>query len=158
MFDARFEEGLSELALVDDAELEAVIAEAELTIRAQTARLAAAVAVVEARQLHRNDGHHSVSSYLKAKLNCSGPRANRLRRAAALVDRHPDVGEALVAGHVGVEQVDTLAKAAAHPVAGGRFGEFKAQLLDHAEQLEHRPFEMVVRARPAAATRSLQRR
>ena len=145
MFDQGIEEGLSELALVDDAELEVVIAEAELAIRAQSARLAAAIAVGEARQLHRNEGHHSVRSFLKAKLNCSGPRANRLRRCASLVDRHPDVGDALLSGHVGVEQVDVLAKAAAHPVAGNRFGEFKAQLLDHAEQLEHRPFETVVK-------------
>ncbi len=127
MFDSGFEDGLSELALVDDTELEAVIAEAELTIRAETARLAAAVAVVEARQLHRNDGHHSVRAFLKAKLNCSGTRANRLRRCASMVDRHPDVGEALLSAHVGVEQVAVLAKAAAHPVAGERCGEFKAR-------------------------------
>lgn len=39
---------------------------------------------------------------------------------------------------------DLLAKASAHPVAGERFGEFAAQLLDHAEQLELGDFETVM--------------
>jgi hypothetical protein len=91
---------------------------------------------VSARQSFRDAGHTSMRSYLKGTLNCSGTRANKIRKQADLINQHPTVGDTWAASHVGTEQVDMLAKAQAHPRAGDRFGEFAPALLEHAEHLE----------------------
>jgi hypothetical protein len=140
MFDMLIEE----YATLTASELDAAMAEAELMKREAEARLAAGAAIVSARGSFRDGGHRSMRSYLKATLNCSGTVANRIRRRAALVNEHPEIGEALLAGHVGVEQVDRLASAHAHPRAGGRFAEFASLLLGHAEHLEFNEFTTVV--------------
>lgn len=139
-----FGELVDELVGLPDAALDEVVREAELTRRAADARLAAATAIIDARQSYKADGHVSTRSYLKATLNCSGTTANRIRKRAALVDQHGAVGEAWLRGHIGTDQVDTLARAHSHPRAGHRFGEFEHLLLDHAEHLEHIDLERVV--------------
>ncbi len=139
-----FDDLIEEYATLSPAELDAAIAEAELLKRTAETRLAAAAAVVSARGSYRDDGHRSMRSYLKGTLNCSGTVANRIRRRAELIDNHPEIGEALLSGRVGVEQVDRLAAAYCHPRAGERFGEFAPLLLDHAEQLEFNDFAAVV--------------
>ena len=125
-------------------ELDAIIAEAELAKRAAEARIAAAVAIISARGSYRDHGHRSMKSYLKATLNCSGTIANKIRKRADAVNHHAEIGDALLAGRIGVEQIDLLGKAHAHPVAGQRFGDFAPQLLDHAEHLEYNDFDTVV--------------
>lgn len=83
-------------------------------------------------------------SYLKGTLNCSGSAANKIRKRADATNNHSAIGEALLSGRVGPDQVDLLAKASSHLVAGKRFGEFAPQLLDHAEHLEFSDFETVI--------------
>ena len=107
--------------------------------------MSAAIAVIESRRLFHDHGHRSVKGYLKQQLNCSGVRANRIRKRADLVNRHPDVGQALSDGRVGVEQVDRLATAHGHPRAGDRFAEFAPMLVDHAERLEYDDFTKAVK-------------
>lgn len=126
---------IEEFMELDDAELDVVIAEAEADRNHADARLAAATSVVSARQSFRDDGYRSMRSYLKGTLNCSGTRANKIRKRAALINEHPTIGETWADGHVGTEQIDTLTKAHTHEVAGGRFAEFEPLLLDHAEHL-----------------------
>jgi len=138
-------------ALIDEyleltgSELDAVIAEAEAARNLADAQIAAAASVVAARQHFRDDGYQSIRTYLKGTLNCSGTRANRIRKQAALVDQHPTIGDTWIAGHVGTEQVDVLASARAHPRAGDRFREFEPKLLDHAEHLEFDELTVVVK-------------
>ncbi len=93
---------------------------------------------------HLVDGPRSMKAFLKGTLNCSGTIANKLRRRAELVNHHSTAGDLLLAGRIGVEQVDLLAKAHAHRIAGDRFAEFAPQLLDHAEHLEHDDFATVI--------------
>ncbi|MFT4867279.1 MAG: hypothetical protein ACI8RE_003481, partial [Ilumatobacter sp.] len=102
---------IDELTTLSATELDAVIAEAELTKRAAETRLVAAVAVVSARGSFRDGGHRSIRTYLKGTLNCSGVQANKIRRRADLVNCHGTVGEAFLAGRVGVDQIDRLATA-----------------------------------------------
>lgn len=130
---------------LSDSELDDMISEAEAARNLADARIAAAVSVVSARQSFRDDGHASVRSYLKATLNCSGSRANRIRKQADLINQHPTVGDTWAAGHVGTEQVDLLAGAQAHPRARDRFAEFEPALLEHAEHLEYGDFDVVMR-------------
>ena len=139
-----FDELIEEYATLTATELDAAIADAELAKRDAETRLAAAAAVISARGSYRDRGHRSMRAYLKATLNCSGTVANRIRRRAALVNRHPDIGDRLLVGRVGVEQIDRLATAAAHPRAGEQFAEFAPLLVDHAEQLELDDFSTVI--------------
>ena len=135
---------IEELTTMSALELDAVIAEAELAKRAAEARMAAAVAVVSARGCFRDQGYRSIRAFLKGMLNCSGAQANRIRKRADLLNHHGSIGDALLSGHVGVDQVDRLAKAASHPRAGDQFADFAPLLLEHAEQLEYRAFDNVV--------------
>ena len=135
---------IEELTTLSALELDAVIAEAELAQRATATRLAAAVAVVSARGSFRDGGHRSIRTYLKGTLNCSGVRANRIRRRADLINSHGTVGDALLTGRVGVDQIDRLATAATHPRAGDQFADFVAILLEQAEQLEYNDFDKVI--------------
>ena len=135
---------IEELTTLSALELDAVIAEAELAQRATETRLAAAVAVVSARGSFRDGGHRSIRTYLKGTLNCSGAHANRIRRRADLINSHGTVGDALLTGRVGVDQIDRLATAATHPRAGDQFADFVAILLEQAEQLEYNDFDKVI--------------
>ncbi|BAN03461.1 DUF222 domain-containing protein [Ilumatobacter coccineus] len=135
---------IEELAECSPRQLDAALAEAELDRRRAEARISAVTALISARGGYRDHGYRSMRTYLKGQLNCSGSAANKIRRRADAMNLHPTVGEALLAGRVGSEQVDLLAKAASHPVAGDRFAEFEPQLLDHAEHLEYRDFDTVI--------------
>ena len=127
-----------------DSALDDVIAAAEADRNRADARIAAAATVIAHRQSFVDDGYRTIRSYLKGTLNCSGSRANRIRRRSDLVDAHPEIGETWYDGHVGTEQIDALARARSHPRAGDRFAEFVAILLDHAEHLTHDDFAAVV--------------
>jgi len=139
-----FTDLIEELTTLSATELDAVITEAELAKRATETRLAAAVAVVSARGSFRNSGHRSIRTYLTGTLNCSGAQANRIRRRADLINNHGTVGDAFLAGRVGVDQIDRLATAATHPRAGDQFADFVPILLEQAEQLEYNDFDNVI--------------
>ena len=139
-----FADLIEELTTLSATELDAFITEAELAKRATETRLTAAVAVVSARGSFRDGGHRSIRTYLKGTLNCSGPQANKIRRRADLINSHGTVGDALLTGRVGVDQIDRLATAATHPRAGDQFADFVPILLEQAEQLEYNDFDKIV--------------
>jgi Domain of unknown function (DUF222) len=139
-----FDGVIDELAECSARQLDAALEAAELARRDAEARIAAVTAVIAARGGYRDHGYRSMRTYLKGRLNCSGAAANKIRRRADLVNLDVVVGNGLLAGRIGSDQVDVLAKAALHPVAGQRFGEFAPKLLDHAEHLEFHDFETVV--------------
>lgn len=139
-----FELLIDDLAEHSPRQLDAALAEAELDRRQAEARIAAVTAIITARGGYRDHGYRSMRTYLKGQLNCSGSAANKIRKRANTVNAHPAIGDALLAGRIGSEQVDLLAEASSHPVAGDRFAEFEPQLLDHAEHLEHRDFDTVI--------------
>lgn len=68
MITERFEE----LVAMPAAALDTHVRDLELQRRRLAAELAAATAVVEQRMQFLDDGHRSMSGYLKANLNCSG--------------------------------------------------------------------------------------
>lgn len=127
------------------ATLDAEVCELELERRRIEAELAAALAVVDQRRDFKESGHRSMHRYVKATTNCSGGEATRLLRRASTINEHPGVGQELWAGRIGVAQADRLSRAAMHPRAGHRFGEFADQLIDNAEHLEWTAFDTVVR-------------
>lgn len=92
-----FREFLEAAVGMSDAELNEAVGDSELTMREQEARHAALLAVADARQIYRADGHHSLKGYLRATCNHSIGEAVRRRKVAAVVEAVPEVGEALAA-------------------------------------------------------------
>ncbi len=135
---------IEEYTGLSDSDLDDVIATAEADRNRADARIAAVSTVIAARQSFVDDGYRTIRSYLKGTLNCSGSRANRIRKQSDLIDSHPDIGDLWADGHVGTEQVDLLARASSHKRAGDRFDEFEPILVDHAEHLPHDDFAVVV--------------
>ena len=98
---AMFATFVAELIASTDAELDDVLREAELARRTAGVRLSA---VIANRGSFADHGHRSMKGYLKQQLNCSGVEANSIRRCASLVDQHPEIGDAMLEGRIGVGQ------------------------------------------------------
>jgi Domain of unknown function (DUF222) len=129
----------------DDAAITERFRELELQRRRVDAELAAVTAVADARGVWAHDGHLNVKGWLRANANWSGAEAAGCLRMSRLLNMLPVVGDALLAGHVGVAQVDQLARARSNRRCGDRIGDVIDQLLGHGEQLPFDDFAVVVR-------------
>jgi len=92
-----------------DSELDGELRASELAHRAHAARRATLVAIASGRGLHRADGHRSIAAYLRATCNASGSQIALDRKLARLLDAQPSVGDALLAGRIGVGHATDLA-------------------------------------------------
>jgi hypothetical protein len=81
----------------------------ELALRRLLAERAALVGVIEHRGVFAAE-HRSMAGYLRATLNCSDAAVSRDRKLARLVAAFPEVGEAVWAGHIGVEHAVQIAR------------------------------------------------
>lgn len=135
---------VEELVGLPAAALDDLLRETELERRAAESKLAMIAAVVEQKQQFLIDGHRSMSAYLKAQINCSGAEANRIRRHARLLDRHPVAAAAVADGHISTANLDLLAKASAHPRAAEHLCEFMPTMVEHAEHFPVRDFGVLI--------------
>ncbi len=135
---------VEQLMALDDDGVTERFRELELERRRLDAELAAVTAVADQRQVWRHDGHFNVKGWLRANANWSPTEVAACRRKARLVNTVPGVGDALLAGHIGVAQADELARARGNRRIGNRLGEVIDQLLGHAEQLPYADFAVVV--------------
>ncbi len=135
-----FADLVDELMMLDDAEVTERFRQLELRRRRDEAELAALVAVAEVRCVYAADGHLTAKGWLRANANWSPAEVNAARRKARLLNDHPVVGDALLAGHIGVAQVAELARLRANPRCGDELGEVIDQLVDYGEQLDYPAF------------------
>ncbi len=133
------------LSGLDDGLLDDRLRQLEVHRRRVIAEQALAIAAAEARSLHVVDGHHSMTGFLRATLNCSTAEASRWRRLARLLDTVPGVSDALVQGRIGVAQVHELARVRSNPRCGDRLVEVSGLLIEQAELLEFDDFRTCVR-------------
>ena len=82
----------------------------ELASRALDARRLAARAAAESRQTPALDGHKSTQAYLRATCNQPSYVALGEVRRARICRDFPEIGEALMAGRIGVGQIDELVR------------------------------------------------
>lgn len=137
-------EFMEDLVTMPSAALDDLLRQTEMERRDVEHRLAMIAAVAEQKSQFLADGHASMTAYLKAHINCSGATANRIRRRARLLDRHPEALDASSHGRVSTDNVDLLAKAAAHSRVGDRVAEFVPTLIDHAEHFPVRDFSILI--------------
>lgn len=121
-----------------DSELDDELRTSELTRREAAARHAALVAVIEHRGSYRADDHRSMAAYLRASCNASGPQITLDRKLARLLDAQPSVGDALLAGRIGIGHATEIARILANP----RISQLLPLVVDvFVEQAEHRSYD-----------------
>ncbi|MEM1334723.1 MAG: HNH endonuclease signature motif containing protein, partial [Actinomycetota bacterium] len=135
---------VEELIESTDSELDELIRVTELERRAIEAKLAAAIAVADARGLGQADGHRSTRAYLKATLDWSDRECRRFRGAARTIDEHPEIGDAWLEGRLGGAHLDELSRVRTHRATAERFGEFVPLFVEQADELSLREFKVVL--------------
>ena len=128
-----------------DATLDDRLRSNELELRRLMAERAALVAVGEHRGVFSAE-HRSMAGYLRATVNCSDGTALRDRRLGRLLVEHPQVGEALAAGHIGVDQALQIASLQSNPRVRQLLTFVVGVLVDLAEHSSHREFAEQVTA------------
>ena len=133
------------VAALDDDALLAKFRELDAEDRRVEAGLAAVVAEVDRRGLHRVDGHGSVRGWLRARGNW-GPELIRDRlRTARLITDAPHVADAMAAGDLGVSQTRELARARANPRCGHLLADTLDVLIGQARRLPFDDFRWCAR-------------
>lgn len=140
-----YETLVAELMDSDDGDLTARLRDLELEVRRLAAVQSAVIGEVDRRKSFREDGHRSLSGYLKANLNWSSSQVRASRRCVAACSALGGVGDALADGHVGVAQVEEMGRLAANPRVRDQIPSVRAELLDAAEQLSYDDFRVVTR-------------
>jgi Domain of unknown function (DUF222) len=137
-------EVLAELVELTEAELDTQIRATELQRRSLIARQAMLIAVATARQVPAADGHRSMAGYLRATCNWSSGEVTQMRKLARLINDVPGVGEALVAGYIGVAQALEIGRVHAHRRIGHLTAAIAPTLLEQAEHLPFADFKLCV--------------
>ncbi len=135
---------LADLAGLSLRELDELRRDLEVARRRVAGALASVVAAVEARRLHRADGHRSVTGWCKASA-WSEVEARDHRRLGRLMAACEPVASAVLAGMIPVAHAVELGRAFANPRVGGELLEVIDVLLEHAAVLEFDDFVVVVR-------------
>lgn len=138
-----FDELLAELSEGPEAVLDGELRRLEVLAREVEARRLAVLAIAELRQVPATDGHRSTQAYVRATLN--QPAAAAIVRRARLVGEFPVLGEALLAGRIGVAQVDQIVRAWNNPRAKQFFTpDAAAQFCEWAEHLPYRDLTICI--------------
>ncbi len=138
-------EGLvEELTECSDSDLDERVRHLELERRRLDAELAIAVGEVDRRRSYLDDGHRSLTAYLRGTCNYSDAEAARIGRLTAAAANVPGLAESLHDGRVGSSQANELAVAHANRRVRDKLTEFAPMLLDVAERLSFREFRTCV--------------
>lgn len=110
-----FTDVIAESSGLTDGEIDASLRANELELREVMARRAVLVTLAHRRGVFRIDGHRSVNAYLRATWNYSSAEAARIVKLAEVCELVPELGDALLEGHVGVGQIMTIASIHSNP-------------------------------------------
>jgi Domain of unknown function (DUF222) len=139
-----------ELPELDDLEglgardLERTLVELDSVRRRVDAAIAEAVGVAERTVAYVEDGHASVSGWVKAACNYSSGEARAVVQTARLLHEIPEARQAAHAGKVGVPQLRLLAKVYANPRSADQFPDSAELLVGHASSLWYEEFSAVL--------------
>lgn len=140
----RLSEGVDGLLEVDaaalsDDELSAAVIEAQRESERLAAARAALVSQWDARQSWAADGAKTGAAWLAAKCRMSKASARREVRRARTLRHMPVASEALAAGEIGVDHLDTLTRVRREPLSEC-FARDERQLVGHAKRLPFHHF------------------
>ena len=128
-----------------------VLADLDQTRRRVEALIVEAVGVAERTVAYAQDGHASVSGWVKATCNWSGPESKTMVQCARLLHASSVVRVAAHAGRPGVAQTRWLARVLANPRSAAQFADSAGLLVAHGQELWFDEFAVVVRRWEALA-------
>ena len=120
-----------------------LLVELEALKRQVDASIARVVATVEHNSWFQEDGHMSVSSWVRGVVNVTGAEAKRVGKVAGFARQYPQVIERLSSGRIGVAQVSRLASLHANRRVADQLPGFVDALTQYAETLPFDDFNTV---------------
>ncbi len=145
MVKVSIEELAEQLMECSDSDIDERVRTLESERRRIEAELALTVGEVDRRRSYLDDGHRSLTAYLRATCNWSDAEAARIGRLTAVAADVPGLVEALHEGRVGAPQANELAIAHTNRRVRELLREFAPMLLDQAERLSFREFRTCVK-------------
>jgi hypothetical protein len=142
---------LEDLEGLSPRQLERVLIELDMVRRQVDAMVAEIVGVAERTVAYVEDGHASVTGWVKATCNWSGGEAKATAQTARLLHALPEVREAAHSGALGLAQTRLLARLHANPRCSDQLADSAAMLVGHATTLPYEDFGDVVRRWEALA-------
>jgi hypothetical protein len=142
---------LADLEGLSARQLERTFVEVDRIRRRSEAMLAEIVGVADRTVAYVEDGHASVSGWVKATGNCSGGEAKALVQTGRLLHEIPEIRAAAHAASVGRCQLRLLAKLLANPRCADQLPDSAGLLLGHVSSLSFEEFSLVVRRWEALA-------
>lgn len=123
-FDRRFDDALAEVALLDGAELDDAVREAERAVRRAAAWRAAVVERAERTGRFRDDGHRSVRTWYSALTRVAPAEAAAVARDARTLRSMPVLAAAFAAGDVPEGALREVARRHTNPVCARQLPAF----------------------------------
>lgn len=136
---------IAELEGLTARDLERTLAELDRFRRRVEAVIAETVGVAERSAAYGEDGHASVSGWVKATCNYSGGETTAVVQLARLLHAVPEARAAAHSGSVGVGQLRVLARVFANQRCAAQLPESAELLLGHAATLSYNEFSIVAR-------------
>jgi Domain of unknown function (DUF222) len=135
---------LDDLEGLGARDLERTLVELDSLRRRVEAMISETVGVAERTVSYVDDGHASVSGWVKAACNYSGGETRAVVQSARLLHEIPEARVAAHAGSVGVPQLRLLAKVFANPRSADQFPDSASLLVGHAGSLWFDEFSLVL--------------
>ena len=142
---------LADLEGLGARELELTVRELDVARRRVDALIAETVGIAERSGAFGEDGHASVSGWVKAACNWSGGDTKAAVQSARVLHAVPATREAAHSGSLGLSQMRLLARLFANPRCADQLNDSAALLLGHAASLWFDEFAVVVRRWEALA-------
>jgi Domain of unknown function (DUF222) len=142
---------LDDLEGLGSRDLERMLVDVDAAQRRLEAMRAEIVGVAERTVAYVEDGHASVSGWVKATCNYSSGETRAVVQSARLLHEIPAARSAAHAGEVGVPQLRLLAKVFANPRSADQLPDSASLLVGHAGSLWFEEFSVVLRRWEALA-------
>ena len=142
---------LADLESLGPRQLAGVLVELDAERRRVEAMIAETVGVAERTVAYAEDGHASVSGWVKATCNYSAGETNAVVQTARLLHAIGETRSAAHAGTVGVPQLRLIARVFANRRCADQFPDSAALLVGHAHGLWFNEFAVVIQRWQALA-------
>lgn len=125
-------------------ELDRALEDIELQTRALAAERARILARAKATGAHNEAGHRTIAGYVRSVCSTSTTSSKKDQTLAALITDHPDVADALEAGHISIDHAHEIARIHTNPRIRDLLDAVLETLLDMAEHLSWGQFRQQV--------------
>ena len=134
----------ADIAVMNHSDIDDALRATELQLRALNARRARILSAAAALGSHQVSGHRTIPAYIRATNNSGTATAKRDHTLAKLVGAHPEVADALEAGHISTDHAHEIARIHTNPRINEILDAILDSLLSMAEHLSLGEFRIQV--------------